>query len=235
MIKQIIPVILLLMISNTAFASLSASFCVSLDDSDGIENMEPAEITANGKPIMQIISGDTKCADLPPGTYMIAALSVNPYHPDNKMLPAWNSKPSAIHIERYKRTRFDMRPVIQGAENAGIWTFEKRKANVAGRIAWGIFLSLIILPLLLALFNERFRTRLSLKWADSPDSQAVALSRRSIIALFLFAAGFIPCYIMEGLRDYNLSWYPFLWIGPSFFYLFASAVTDHRQVKLTGE
>jgi hypothetical protein len=231
MIKQIIPVILLMIISGSAFASENASLCVSLEDSGRLENMSPAEITANGKQIIRIISGETKCADLAPGKYMIAALSANPYEPNNPKMTAWNSKPVSVHIEPYKRIRFNMRPLLQGAGNAGLWVFEKRKANMTGRIAWGIFLFFIICPLLLALFHERFKNRLSLKWADSPDSPAVALSRRSIFSLILFAAGFIPCYIMEGLRDYNLSWYPFLWLGPAFLFVFTSAIMDHRQEK----
>jgi hypothetical protein len=229
--KRIILVILFLIISNTAAASSNASFCVSLEESNGLENMEPADITINGNPVMRILSGETKCTDLPPGTYMIAALSANPYDPFNPGLSAWNAKPAAVHLEPYKRTRLNIHPLLQGPGKAGLWVFEKRKANITGRIAWGIFLSAILIPLIMALLNEKFKNRLSLKWADSPDSPAVALSRRSIFALFLFALGFIPCYIMEGLRDYNLSWYPFLWIGPSFFFLFASAVTDHRQAK----
>lgn len=121
MIGRLIPVMIALILSATAFASENAQICISREESGGVLNIRPAEITANGNHLLWIAGGERKCAEVEPGQYSIIAQSSDPYGPNDKNPTTWTSKPLMVALKKGAKVEIIVYPVSQGAVYVGPW------------------------------------------------------------------------------------------------------------------
>ena len=125
MIVKLIPVIIALVLSVTAFASESTQICISREEDLGVLNIRPAEITANGNHLFWIIGGEKKCAEVDPGQYSIVAQSSDPYDPNDKNPTTWRSKPLVVVLERGAKVKITVFPLSQGPTYVGPWELKR--------------------------------------------------------------------------------------------------------------
>jgi len=125
MIAKLIPVIIVLILSATVFASENAQICISRDESGGVLNIRPAEITANKHHLLWIAGGETKCTDVEPGQYSIIAQSSDPYDPNDKKATTWKSKPLIVVLRAGEKVEITVFPVSQGTAYVGPWELKR--------------------------------------------------------------------------------------------------------------
>jgi len=126
MIKRIILVIIFITLSCEAFASDTSQICVSRQEARGVLNIRPAEITANGKSILWIVDGETKCVEMIAGRYKIVAQSADPYDPNDKRPNTWQSKPLLVTVETGKKANIAVSSILKSAGYTGPWKLKKQ-------------------------------------------------------------------------------------------------------------
>jgi len=117
-------------------AAENAQICFSREESQGVLNIRPAEITANDKSLFWIAGGERKCARIDPGQYNIIARSSDPYDPNDKKPSSWMSKPLAISLHKNEIVEMTVLPISQGAAFVGPWEIKEKSPNgrIAGRV-----------------------------------------------------------------------------------------------------
>ncbi len=94
---------------------------MSRQESGGVINIRPAEITANGTHLFWINGGGSKCAEVTPGTYNIVAQSPDPYDQNDKKATTWKSKPLLVVVPKGGKAEIVVLPISQGAVYVGPW------------------------------------------------------------------------------------------------------------------
>jgi len=125
MIVKLIPMMVALVLSATAFASENAQICISREENGGVLNIKPAEIMANENHLLWIAGGEKKCAEVEPGQYSIIAQSSDPYDPNDKNPTTWKSKPLIVVVEKGTKAEIRVFPVSQGAAYIGPWELKR--------------------------------------------------------------------------------------------------------------
>jgi hypothetical protein len=125
MVRKLILVTIALILSATAFASENAQICISREESGGILNIRPAEITANGNHLLWIAGGERKCAEVKPGQYSIIAQSSDPYDPNDKKPTTWRSEPLIAVLQAGAKVDIIVFPVSRGAAYVGPWELRR--------------------------------------------------------------------------------------------------------------
>jgi hypothetical protein len=125
MIGKLVPVMIALILSATASASENAQICISREESGGVLNIRPAQITANEKHLFWIAGGERKCAEVEPGQYGIIAQSSDPYDPNDKNPATWRSKPLIVSLQAGAKVEITVFPVSQGAAYVGPWELKR--------------------------------------------------------------------------------------------------------------
>jgi len=125
MIAKLISVIIVVILSATVFASENAQVCVSREESGGVLNIRPAEITANEHHLLWIAGGERKCTDVEPGQYSIIAQSSEPYEPNDKKPTTWKSKPLIVVLRAGEKVEIMVFPVSQGNTYVGPWDLKR--------------------------------------------------------------------------------------------------------------
>lgn len=125
MTRRFILLLIAFIISVSAFASDNTQICFSREENGGVLNIRGAEITANGKHLLWIYGGESKCVEVAPGQYSIIAQSPDPYNPNDKNPATWKSQPLMLSVQGGSKLEITVLAVSQGATYVGPWQLKQ--------------------------------------------------------------------------------------------------------------
>jgi hypothetical protein len=99
---------------TAAFAFENAQICVSQEEGEGVLNIRPAEIMANGNHLLSVAGGERKCVEVGPGQYSIIAHSSDPYDPNDTKPTTWKSKALIVILTEGCNSGNNTIPCISG-------------------------------------------------------------------------------------------------------------------------
>ena len=133
----LITTIILFFLVTAAIPAEQAEVCIDRPENQGVLNILSTQITANGKYLISVIGGETKCVVVPLGLYEVVAQSPDPYRPEKESL-IWKSAPLEIAVQSNATIKIVLTAISQGATYIGPWklteTTSRQTENNIARI-----------------------------------------------------------------------------------------------------